>query len=124
VLIKAKIPKSWLILVITIMISILTIGSLSVGLFWMHTYQTTLQNIIISQQEDLNVQQIILNNIKEELEKTSFANEGRFLKMECQVDLAAAGFRMGHSRAYIMMTTGAFKSCTDHQENYTTSYLD
>ena len=32
-------------------------------------------------------------------------------KMQCQVDIAVAGFRGGHSVAYRLYTEGAFESC-------------
>lgn len=51
--------------------------------------------------------------LSRKIEELHDESDGRFEKMECQVDLAVAGFRMGHSRAYRMMRAGLFETCKE-----------
>ena len=65
-------------------------------------------------QEDV-IENIFLGRKLEELHDE---NHERLAFMECQVDLASAGFRMGHNRAYRMMRAGMLENCIQTQEVY------
>jgi len=71
--------------------------------------------LLETQKEEVVIENIFLAR---KLGEAVHETRGRFAKMECQTDLNAAGFRMGHNSAYRMMRAGVFESCNTLEEVY------
>lgn len=83
------------------------------------TLNTTINNTALTakSQSDLIAQvevlQYEIKQLNSEIDETDVEMQKRLAFLECQTDMAVAGFRSGHTGARKLMVAGVFDSCNE-----------